>query len=553
MSAKARGPAASRRGKTSPLPAVTESGIAVKNLYTPADLRQQGFSYRRHLGDPGRFPYTRGTRDRLDREKPFNLRQYVGFGTVKESNRLFRYLVAQGQNVLSVAYDLPTQLGYDSDHPRVQGVVGTIGIPCCSLADWEGIFAGIDLQEIKVNSVCNAQSVVALAWHLVAAQRRGLAPQDIRGVVQNDILKEYMARGTYIFPPDPSLRLTIDVLEYAARHMPMYTPLYICGYHIREAGSDAVQEVAFSLASGIAYLEAALKRGLTVDQVAPRIHCLMTGRHRDFLEEVAKFRALRRLWARTMRERFGAKNPAAQKLYVMQYEGGVGFTAEQKEINIARSAIAAVAGALGGVHDMGLCTMDEALGIPSEKSLTLALRTCQVVAHETGISNTMDPLAGSYCIEWLTNEIESRAGVYLEKIDSLGGMLEAVKKGYPQRQIADTAFRHHKEENEGSRVVVGRNRYQDGQPVEERSLYQQDPKILETQIKRLKRLRQKRSSRKVSKALEQIRRLAQSRQQGGDYNLVPAVVEAVKAYATVGEICGVLREEFGEHREDVYY
>lgn len=553
MSKKASGSESLRTKDAVKPSAVTESDIEVKDFYTPADLEQEGRDYRTRLGDPGQFPYTRGIRASIDRENPFHLRQYVGFGTVKESNRLFRYLVSQGQSVLSVAYDLPTQLGYDSDHPRVDGVVGTIGIPCCSLEDWEGVFQGIDLQKTKVNSVCNAQSVVALAWHLVAAQRRGIDPQILRGVVQNDILKEFMARGNYIFPPDPSMRLTVDVVEYATRHLPQYTPIYLCGYHIREAGSDAVQEVAFSLASGIAYLEACLSRGLTVDQVAPRIQCLMTGRHRDFLEEVAKFRALRRLWARTMRERFGSKDPAAQKLYIMQYEGGVGFTAEQKEINLARSAIAAVAGALGGVHAMGLCTMDEALGIPSEKSLTLALRTCQVVAHETGIPNIQDPLAGSYCVEWLTDKIEKRAVAYVEEIDSMGGMLAAVKKGYPQRKIAETAFRHQKEEEDGIRVVVGRNRYTDDEPVEERSLYQQDPEVLQAQIKRLKQLRKNRSSAEVTKALNKIRKLAQSPRQGGDNNLVPAVVEAVKAYATVGEICGVLREEFGEHREEVYY
>ena len=553
MAKKSRHSEISPNKENSSPPAITESAIEVKDFYTPADVGQKDRDYGTRLGDPGEYPYARGIQAHQDRNNPFHLRQYVGFGTVEESNRLFRYLVSQGQSVLSVAYDLPTQLGYDSDHPRVDGVVGTIGIPCCSLEDWEGVFEGIDLQKTKVNSVCNAQSVVALAWHLVAAQKRGIDPQVLMGVVQNDILKEFMARGNYIFPPDSSMRLTTDVVEYATRHLPAYTPIYLCGYHIREAGSDAVQEVAFSLASGIAYLEACLSRGLTVDQVAPRIQCLLTGRHRDFLEEVAKFRALRRLWARTMRERFGSKDPAAQKLYIMQYEGGVGFTTEQKEVNLARGAIAAVAGALGGVHAMGLCTMDEALGIPSEKSLTLALRTCQVVAHETGIPNVQDPLAGSYYVEWLTDQIEKRALAYVEEIDSLGGMLEAVKKGHPQRKIADTAFRHQKEEEDGIRVVVGRNRYTDDEPVEERSLYQQDPKVLRAQIKRLKKLRQSRSSAEAGKALDNIRRLAQSPRQGGKHNLVPAVVEAVKAYATVGEICGILREEFGEHREEVYY
>lgn len=383
-------------------------------------------------------------------------------------------------------------------------------------------------------------------------EETGVIPERLLGVVQNDILKEFIARGNYIFPLEQSMRLTMDVLEFAVRHLPQYTPLYLCPYHIREAGSDAVQEVAFGIAEGLAYLEAALKRGLRIDDVAPRLSCLMTGRHRDFFEEVAKFRAARRIWAQMLKERFGSESPEAQKLRIMQYEGGIGFTAEQKQINIARAAIAAMAGAMGGVQDMGLCTMDEALGIPNEGSLTIALRTCQIVAHETGIANTTDPLAGSYFVEWLTNEIETRARTYIEKIDSLGGMVEAVKKGYPQREIGETAYRHQKEEEEGVRMVVGRNKFVSEEQVEEINLYQQNPEILKAQIDRLKRLRQTRSNSAVSKALDKIRRIAQVHEEGGENNLVPPVIEAVEAYASIGEICGVLREEWGEYREEIF-
>jgi methylmalonyl-CoA mutase N-terminal domain/subunit len=542
----------SKLDKSSVSDPITESGIPVKTVYTQADLGSKGTNPLENLGRPGDFPFTRGIYPIIDREKPFNLRQYVGFGSVEESNRLFRYLVSQGQTVISVAYDLPTQLGYDSDDQRVDGEVGRIGIPVCSLEDWEGVFNGIDLNEVKVSSVCNAQSVVALAWHFVTAKRRGVIPERLLGVVQNDILKEFIARGNYIFPLEQSMRLTMDVLEFAVRHLPQYTPLYLCPYHIREAGSDAVQEVAFGIAEGLAYLEAALKRGLRIDDVAPRLSCLMTGRHRDFFEEVAKFRAARRIWAQMLKERFGSESPEAQKLRIMQYEGGIGFTAEQKQINIARAAIAAMAGAMGGVQDMGLCTMDEALGIPNEGSLTIALRTCQIVAHETGIANTTDPLAGSYFVEWLTNEIETRARTYIEKIDSLGGMVEAVKKGYPQREIGETAYRHQKEEEEGVRMVVGRNKFVSEEQVEEINLYQQNPEILKAQIDRLKRLRQTRSNSAVSKALDKIRRIAQVHEEGGENNLVPPVIEAVEAYASIGEICGVLREEWGEYREEIF-
>lgn len=542
----------SKRDKSSVSDPITESGIPVKTVYTQADLGSKGTNPLENLGRPGDFPFTRGIYPIIDREKPFNLRQYVGFGSVEESNRLFRYLVSQGQTVISVAYDLPTQLGYDSDDQRVDGEVGRIGIPVCSLEDWEGVFNGIDLNEVKVSSVCNAQSVVALAWHFVTAKRRGVIPERLLGVVQNDILKEFIARGNYIFPLEQSMRLTMDVLEFAVRHLPQYTPLYLCPYHIREAGSDAVQEVAFGIAEGLAYLEAVLKRGLRIDDVAPRLSCLMTGRHRDFFEEVAKFRAARRIWAQMLKERFGSESPEAQKLRIMQYEGGIGFTAEQKQINIARAAIAAMAGAMGGVQDMGLCTMDEALGIPNEGSLTIALRTCQIVAHETGIANTTDPLAGSYFVEWLTNEIETRARTYIEKIDSLGGMVEAVKKGYPQREIGETAYRHQKEEEEGVRMVVGRNKFVSEEQVEEINLYQQNPEILKAQIDRLKRLRQTRSNSAVSKALDKIRRIAQAHAEGGGNNLVPPVIEAVEAYASIGEICGVLREEWGEYREEIF-
>ena len=526
----------------------TESGIPMKALYTPDDLDAIGFDYEKEVGYPGYFPNTRGIDPGMYRGSMVRLKQYVGYGSPEETNRLYKYLIAQGQNAISIAYDLPTQSGYDSDNPRVEGEVGKIGVPICSLKDWEVITDGIDLEKILVNSVCNAQASVAMAWHIATAEKRGIKEKNLKGLVQNDILKEFIARGNYVFPPEPSMRLVADMIVYAAKNVPNYVPMYICPYHVREAGSNAIQEIAFGLCNGIAYIEEALKRGLNIDNIAPRITCLITGRHRDFLEEICKFRAIRRMWARLMKERFGAKDPRSYRLSMWDYEGGIGFTPDQHEINMARAAIAAMAGALGGVQDIGLCTLDEALGTPSEKALTLALRTAQIVAFETGVTHTIDPLAGSYFIEYLTHELETKANEYIKKVDELGGMVKAVEKGYPQREILKSAYNYQMAEEKGERVVIAGNKFVSEKREKTRGFYRPQPKMVQKHIRNLKQMREERENGKVKTALANLKKAAE-KPAGNENNLMPPIIEAVKAYATVGEIMGALREIFGEYQE----
>lgn len=526
----------------------TESGIPIKALYTPDDLDAIGFDYEKDLGFPGYHPNVRGITPTMYRENLVRLKQYVGYGSPEETNKLYKYLISQGQNAISIAYDLPTQSGYDSDDPKVEGEVGKIGVPVCSLKDWEFVTDGIDLEKVPINSVCNAQASVAMAWHIATAERRGIKTKNLRGLVQNDILKEFIARGNYVFPPEPSMRLVGDMIVYASKIAPNYIPLYICPYHIREAGTNAIQEIAFGLSNGIAYVEEALSRGLNIDEVAPRISCLITGRHRDFLEEICKFRAIRKMWSKIMKERYGAKNDASLRLSIWDYEGGIGFTPDQHEINMARAAIAALAGALGGVQDIGLCTVDEALGTPSEKSLTLALRTAQIVAYETGVTQTIDPLAGSYFVEYLTHELETRANEYIKQIDEMGGMVKAVEKGYPQREILKSAYEYQMAEETGERVIIAGNKFVNETREKTRGFYKPQPKMVEKHIKNLKQLRKERDNSKVKSALSNLKKIAE-KPPNGKNNLMPPIIDAVKAYATVGEVMGSLREIFGEYKE----
>jgi len=526
----------------------TDSGIPVKPLYTPMDLEAIDFDYSKNLGFPGDFPYTRGNREAGYREAGIRTKQYIGFGSAEETNELYKYMVAEGNQVISMAYDLPTQSGYDSDDPHVLGEVGKIGVPVCSLKEWEIIFDGIDLGEVLVGSVCNGQASVALAWHIAMEEKQGVGLENLKGLVQNDILKEYIARGNYIFPPDPSMRLVTDMIAFAKENVPNYTPLYICPYHIREAGSNAIQEIAFALSNAIAYIDRALQRGLSVDDIASRMTCLITGRHRDFMEEIAKLRAMRFLWAKILKERYGAKNPQSFKLSMWDYEGGIGFTKEQPEINLSRSAIAAVVGALAGVEDIGLCTMDEALGIPGMKSLTLALRTTQVVMNETGLGNVVDPLGGSYYLETLTHELASRAEEIIGKVDGMGGMIKAIEEGYPQTEITRSAHNYQTRMDSGEYPIVGQNIYRSEEPQEMRSFYRSKTDMVEKHVQRLKQLKKERDNQKVEKALGNLKRVAE-RPEGNENNLMPPIIEAVKVYTTVGEICGVLREVFGEYQE----
>ncbi len=526
----------------------TDAGIPVKPVYSPADLERIGFDYSRNLGFPGGYPFTRGNRDAGYREGGMRAKQYIGFGSAEETNELYRYMIKQGNQVISMAYDLPTQSGYDSDDPRVLGEVGKIGVPVCTLADWEIIFNGIDLEKVRVDSVCNAQASVALAWHISMAQKQGADLKSLTGLTQNDILKEYIARGNYIFPPEPSMRLAADMIVYARQVVPSYTPLYFCPYHIREAGSTAVQEIAFGLANAIAYIDKVIERGLPVDEIASRMSCLITGRHRDFMEEVAKLRAIRFLWAKILKERYGAKNAEAMKLKMWDYEGGIGFTREQPEINIARAAIAAVVGAMAGVEDLGLCTMDETLGIPSPKSLTIALRTSQIVMNETGIANVVDPMGGSYYLESLTHEIATRAEKIIAEVDGMGGMVKAIERGFPQGEITQSAHSYQKRMDSGEFPIVGQNLFRSEEAQEIRAFYRSKDEMVQKHIAQLKQIRKERDNKKVENALNELRRVAE-KPAGNENNLMPPMLEAVQAYATVGEICGVLREVFGEYQE----
>ncbi len=518
----------------------TPSGIELPLDFNPNNT--EPVNYEADLGAPGEFPYTRGIYPNMYRGRLWTMRQYAGYATAEESNARYKYLLAHGTTGLSVAFDLPTQLGLDSDDPLAQGEVGKVGVAIDSLDDMERLFDGIPLDEVSTSMTINATAAILLSLYLAVAKKRGVPFTKVRGTLQNDILKEYIARGTYIYPPGPSLRLATDIFAYCAREVPNWNTISISGYHIREAGSTAVQEVAFTLADGITYVEAALQAGLAIDEFAPRISFFFNS-HNNLLEEIAKFRAARRLWARIMRERFKARDPRSLMLRFHTQTAGSSLTAQQPEVNVVRTTIQALAAVLGGTQSLHTNSMDEALGLPTEAAARVALRTQQVIAHESGVADTADPLAGSYAIEQLTDDVEQRAQEYLKKIEAMGGMLRAIETGYVQREIQESAYRYQKAIEAQERIVVGVNRFQvEAEPAV--PVLRIDAAQEQAQVERLRALRERRDARSVEGALERLQSAA-----GTDENLMPRILECVEAYATVGEISNTLRRVWGEYRE----
>jgi len=519
----------------------TASFTPVNPLYTPADLQNDFDS---SIGYPGEFPFTRGIHPSMFRGRFWTMRQYAGFGTAKESNERYRYLLKQGQSGLSVAFDLPTQIGYDSDDPIAYGEVGKVGVAIDTLADMEILFDQIPLDKVSTSMTINAPAAILLAMYIAVAEKQGVDRNKIIGTIQNDILKEYIARGTYIFPPKPSMRLITDVFEFCAKEVPKWNTISISGYHIREAGSTASQEVGFTLANGIAYVDAAINAGLDVDQFAVRLSFFFNA-HNDLLEEVAKYRAARRLWARIMKERFNAQNPKSMMLRFHTQTAGSTLTAQQVDNNIVRVTIQTLAGVLGGTQSLHTNSKDEALALPTEDSVRVALRTQQIVAEESGVTNTIDPLAGSYYVEAMTDRIEKEAKNYIDRIDALGGMIEAIDAGYVQTEIQKSAYKFEKEIEANDRIVVGVNKYQidEEEPTE---LLKIDMKVQEEQIKFLNKIKSERDNIIVKEKLENLKSAAE-----GKDNLIPFIIDAVKTYASIGEISNTLREVFGEYKENV--
>ena len=519
----------------------TDSGIPVKAVYTPEDFPER--EYGAKLGAPGEYPYTRGVYPTMYRGQLWTMRQYAGFGTAEETNRRFRYLLGEGSTGLSIAFDLPTQLGLDSDAAASEGAVGRVGVAVDSLADMETIFEGIPLEKVSTSMTINATAPVLLAMYLAVGERQGVPAARLSGTTQNDILKEFIARGTYIFPPQPSLKLALDIVEYCQKQVPRWNTMNIAGYHIREAGADAVQELAFTLANAIAYIEAARARGLAVDEFAPRLSYSL-GCYRDLFEEVAKYRAARRLFARIMKQRFEARDP--KSLLFRTFSGSCGSTlvAQQPLNNIVRVTLHALMGVLGGHQAIHTACWDEGFALPSQEAATIALRTQQILAYESGVAATVDPLAGSYYVESLTDEIERRAQEYLARIDAMGGMLAAIESGYIAREIQASAVRYQRAVDSGEKVIVGLNKFQSeeaGQAPAE--LFEIDPEVEAKQKSNLAAVKRRRSPADVKKRLNELERAIER-----DDNVMPAVLEAVKAYATVGEICGVMRKLWGEYR-----
>lgn len=520
----------------------TGSDKKVERLYTPIDISEM--DYERDLGYPGEYPYTRGVQPTMYRGRFWTMRQYAGFATAEESNKRYKYLLDQGQTGLSVAFDLPTQIGYDSDHGLSEGEVGKVGVAIDSLRDMEILFDGIPLDKVSTSMTINAPASVLLAMYIAVAEKQGVSPDKLRGTIQNDILKEYIARGTYIFPVEESMRLITNIFEYCSKEVPKWNTISISGYHIREAGSTAAQEVAFTLADGIAYVDAAIKAGLDVDDFAPRLSFFFNA-HNDLLEEVSKYRAARRLWARIMKERFGAKKEKSLQLKFHTQTAGSTLTAQQPDNNIVRVAIQTLAAVLGGTQSLHTNSRDEALALPTEDSVRIALRTQQIVAHESGVTETVDPLAGSFYIESLTNDIEKEAMDYIEKIDNLGGAPKAIEKGFIQKEIQNSAYKHQMQVENQERIVVGVNKFRI-EETEKKELLKVDPHVELLQKKKIEKLKSTRDSEKVQEALEVLKAKAET-----DENLMPFIIDAVKEYATLGEVCGVLREVFGEYEQSV--
>ena len=520
----------------------TSSGIELPIDFNPSNT--DAVEYDRDLGDPGGFPYTRGIRHNLYRGRLWTMRQYAGYATAEESNARYKYLLSQGTTGLSVAFDLPTQIGLDSDDPLAAGEVGKVGVAIDSLEDMSRLFDGIPLSEVSTSMTINATAAILLCLYLAVARKQGVAFEKVNGTLQNDILKEYIARGTYIFPPEPSLRLITDTFGFCAREVPNWNTISISGYHIREAGSTAVQEVAFTIADAIAYVEAALKAGLEVDDFAPRISFFFNA-HNNLLEEIAKFRAARRLWARIMRDRFHARDPRSQMLRFHTQTAGSTLTAQQPEVNVVRTTIQALAAVLGGTQSLHTNSMDEALALPTEDAARVALRTQQVIAYESGVADTVDPLAGSYAIEELTNEIEQRAVEYLDKIDAIGGTLHAIESGYIQREIQNAAYEYQRALEANDAIVVGVNRFQSDEGPAVKTL-RVDPLIEKAQIDRVRSLRARRDAVRCEGSLVQLEEAAR-----GTENVLPRILDCVEALATVGEISNRLRSVWGEYREAV--
>lgn len=516
----------------------TGSGNPVDRVYFPSEPTEK---YLMESGFPGEFPYTRGVQPTMYRGRLWTMRQYAGFGSAVESNKRYRFLLDAGQTGLSVAFDLPTQIGYDSDHPLCAGEVGKVGVAIDSLSDMELLFKDIPLGKVSTSMTINAPAAVLLAMYIAVAEKQGVSSDGLRGTIQNDILKEYMARGTYIFPPGHSMRLITDIFGYCKENVPMWNTISISGYHIREAGSTAAQEVGFTIADGIAYVEAAIKAGLNVDDFAPRLSFFFNA-HNDLFEEAAKYRAARRVWAKVMKERFGATNPKSLMMRFHTQTGGSTLTAQQPDNNIVRVAVQTLAAVMGGTQSLHTNSRDEALALPTQQAVTIALRTQQIIAHESGVANTIDPLAGSYFVESLTDRIEEDAMNYIANIDNMGGMVKAVEEGYPQRQIQDAAYDYQKGIETGDRVVVGVNKFQQEEPPPT-GLLRVDPAVETAQRKKLAVDKAGRDNDRVKTTLVALRTAADS----GD-NLMPSIIDCVRCYGTLGEICGVLREEFGEYQ-----
>ena len=518
----------------------TTSQIEFKRLFTPLDM--EGFDYAEKLGFPGEYPFTRGVQPTMYRGRLWTMRQYAGFGTAEDTNKRYKYLLDHGQTGLSVAFDLPTQIGYDSDHSLSLGEVGKCGVAIDSLADMEILFEGIPLNKVSTSMTINSTAATLLAMYMAVAEKQGVTVNELRGTIQNDVLKEYIARGTYIYPPQQSMRIVTDIFAFCKDHIPRWNTISISGYHIREAGSSAVQEVAFTLADGIAYVDAAIKAGLDVDAFATRLSFFFNC-HNNFLEEIAKFRAARRLWARIMKERFKAEKPGSCMLRFHTQTAGCTLTAQQPYNNVVRVAYQALAAVLGGTQSLHTNSFDEALSLPTEEAVRIALRTQQIAAYETEVTNSVDPFGGSYFIESLTSEIERKAEEYIKKIDAIGGMIKAIEEGYVQKEIANSAYTYQREIENKERITVGVNQFTVEEPPPS-NLLRVNPEVEKVQKQKIDKIKRERNSSLVEKSLQRLKKAAK-----GTDNIIPPTLEAVKVYATLGEIADVLREVFGEYRE----
>ncbi len=519
------------------------SDMEIKGLYTPEDL--QDMDYSRDIGFPGVYPFTRGIQPSMYRGRLWTMRMFSGLGGPEETNKRFHYLLGHGETGLSIAFHYPTLMGYDSDSPMARGEIGKCGVAIDTLKDMEILFEGIPLDKVTTSMTINPPASILLAMYIVVAEKQGVSKKEIGGTIQNDMLKEFIAQKTFMLPPKPSLRITIDTVEYCTREVPRWNTISISGYHIREAGATAVQELAFTLADGIAYVEAAMERGLNVDDFAPRLSFFFDS-HIDFFEEIAKFRAARRMWAKIMQERFMAKNPRSMMLRFHTQTAGCSLTAQQPYNNVVRTAYQALAAVLGGTQSLHTNSLDETYAIPTEEAATIALRTQQILAEETGVANTIDPLAGSYFFEALTHQIEEEAWEYIRKIDEMGGMVSAIERGYPQAQIAESAYKYQRQIDSGEKVVVGVNRYAtDHSPI---TIWRMKPEIEERQLRRLKEVKQVRNNAKVKKCLHQIQKASQEGE-----NLMPHIINAAREYATIQEICDLWREVFGRYTDPGYF